>query len=484
MNILTTCLEAGLGPVLATAPSNGASDLLAIKFFYHVQSLGPKYRGLLDRAVRYTSTVELTSQLRPRQEKPLGNESDSEDEAPPDSNQEKREISELDLLLELEETIGRVPRELTMNYKRQQLDPTWDQQLDKYLNKEMDQGEQDAFHRLRDKLDNMILSKIDIVFTTCSSAGSHELSKYPATVVLVDEAGQGSEPETLIPLTTCYLSMKIAIFIGGHLQLPPFNINKIAILKVSMIHRLVKLHEKGISGVKVATLRNNYRSIAPIVHYTSAQFYSNRLIPTITERALFWDKLWAASFGTTASIVWVNCDGLDKRLPTNSVQNYENAETIVRILKLLEKNSTTLGYQLEKHHVGVVTMYKGQTETVEQLVEGQIGEGLEGLTISNVDSFQGRERPIIIVDLVRSNTSRAIGFLRKEGRINVAFSRAQYKTIVIGDVGMYAMSPLFDSVPCPSLFNLASEAKTGRIKCEGVVPHCHHDIKLIESASL
>ncbi|KAK6501452.1 hypothetical protein TWF481_009290 [Arthrobotrys musiformis] len=489
-NIVTLCLQAGLGPVLATAPSNTATDHLTSSFYYHVKDLGPEHQNLLDRAVRFTSTSEMRKEIRLQQqltdEEGQVSESESECDAPP--NSEKEEMSEaaaLDIVWELEDTAAKkVPVELTMNYKRQKIDPTWNQRLEKYLKKDMTEDEEIAFHTLRTDLTTKVLSQTDILFTTCATAGSYDISKYHASVVVVDEAGQSNEPETLIPLTSCCLSMGSAILIGDHLQLPPFTMHRIGLLASSMIRRLAISQEKGGSGVTVTLLRKNYRSVAPLVHHTSAQFYQNRLIPSISTGDPFWNNLWASTLGTTASIIWVNSVGPDERLPTQSVRNLTNAEIVARILRRLDRGATNLGFQLSAEHVGVITMYKGQTETVERFVSDRVVGPVKNCTIGNVDFFQGHERPVIIVDLVRNNDPREIGFLRRPERINVALSRARYKTIVVGNIDMYAQSLWFNSIPCQSLFDLASEVKTGKVGCDGTTPHCYHDMQFIQGASL
>jgi len=95
-----------------------------------------------------------------------------------------------------------------------------------------------------------------------------------------------------------------------------------------------------------------------------------------------------------------------------------------QILADLQHNGIDMGT------VGVITPYRGQVKRLKELLDMNVYPGLE---ISTVDSFQGREKEIMILSLVRSNDKHQVGFLSEEKRLNVAITRAKRMMAVVCD---------------------------------------------------
>ena len=91
--------------------------------------------------------------------------------------------------------------------------------------------------------------------------------------------------------------------------------------------------------------------------------------------------------------------------------------------------------------IGIISPYKGQVKFLEKLLDNHPNKNI--INIGTVDGFQGQEREIIYISLVRSNDNSEIGFLSDVRRMNVALTRAKRKLIVIGDSATLANHPFY-----------------------------------------
>ena len=102
------------------------------------------------------------------------------------------------------------------------------------------------------------------------------------------------------------------------------------------------------------------------------------------------------------------------------------------------------GYDLPES-IGIISPYKAQIELLKRLLEksGMDFNIKNRITVNTIDGFQGQERDLIYISLVRSNESGEIGFLSDERRMNVALTRAKRKLVVVGDSGTIAVKNQF-----------------------------------------
>ncbi len=89
---------------------------------------------------------------------------------------------------------------------------------------------------------------------------------------------------------------------------------------------------------------------------------------------------------------------------------------------------------METVTVGIIAPYKAQVNLLQDIFKGGDYEGVN-LSVNTIDSFQGQERDVVYISLVRSNEKGDIGFLSDIRRMNVAMTRAKKKLVVIGDSG-------------------------------------------------
>ena len=232
--------------------------------------------------------------------------------------------------------------------------------------------------------------------------------------LLIDEAGQCIEPLawTIFPLAKKY------VLAGDHFQLPPTVLsNEAARLGLN----------KSILEISIATadniflLNTQYRMREAIAGFSSNYFY-NGLLQTAAHLT---NNNTHITFIDTAGSGYNEVHGSDG----SSLQN-EGELQIVQ--KLLETEA------LDLLHTAFISPYAGQVAAAKELLPKQI-------RISTIDSFQGQEKEIIILSLVRSNDDGEIGFLKDYRRMNVAITRAKEQLFVIGDSATIGADAFYNS---------------------------------------
>ncbi len=268
-----------------------------------------------------------------------------------------------------------------------------------------------------------VLEKADIIFATNSSAAGEFLKTKKFDIVFIDEAAQAVEPSALIPLTKA----KQAVFAGDHKQLPPTILSNDDRLKTSMFERFTKIYKNAYH-----TLDIQYRMNAKINKFTSCEFYECRVktfekIKNINITDL--NIALSDEFGGKEPVVFFDTDGKfieSSKKGSFSKYNPLEAEFVVKLINLL-KNAGA-----ENKHIGVITPYKDHEEYIKKILNSQEFE-TKNLEVKSVDGFQGREKEIIILSLVRANEKEKIGFLNDLRRLNVSLTRAKRKLIIIGN---------------------------------------------------
>jgi DNA polymerase alpha-associated DNA helicase A len=116
--------------------------------------------------------------------------------------------------------------------------------------------------------------------------------------------------------------------------------------------------------------------------------------------------------------------------------NTGEAETVVRYLESL------LQWGVLPEHVAVISPYNGQIRVLKEI----LGDKYPRLELGSVDGFQGREKEIVILSLVRSNQDGEVGFLKEDRRLNVAMTRPKRHLVIIGDSNTLSRNPFLKSV--------------------------------------
>ncbi|KAI7796065.1 putative helicase senataxin [Triplophysa rosa] len=275
----------------------------------------------------------------------------------------------------------------------------------------------------------LVLQNAHVICCTLSTSGSiilenafRRLGHEPFSCVIIDEASQAKETETLIPML---YRCPAVILVGDPNQLPPTVVSlkaKELGYDQSLMARLYKsLHQSNPQPSPVFLLSMQYRMHPDICEFPSKYIYNNTLkndCETAQKRCSFsWPFKPYRVFDVT--------DGRENK-ERDSFFNLKEVKLVVMLLKLLgEKQSV---------RVGVITHYNAQKQKIlEALREpGSENKHLQ-VEVDTVDGFQGREMDCIIVSCVRASSEMgSIGFVGNRQRMNVTITRAKFSLFVLG----------------------------------------------------
>ena len=273
---------------------------------------------------------------------------------------------------------------------------------------------------------NNLIDKSDVIASTLVGSSHYVLRGRKFKSVFIDEAAQSLEPACWIPL----LKAERIIFAGDHQQLPP-TIKSFEAAKAGLAETLMEKCIKRQPNT-ASMLQTQYRMHEAIMRFSSDYFYEGALIADESVKShLIKEEEPPLSFIDTAG-----CGYNEEQDPeTLSRLNKEEAELVIRQIEKLIRDVGEERWLEEKITLGIITPYSAQVEYLARLAENS--EELEHLkhlvTINTVDAFQGQERDVIAISLVRSNDKGEVGFLGDIRRTNVALTRARKKLIVVGD---------------------------------------------------
>lgn len=259
------------------------------------------------------------------------------------------------------------------------------------------------------------IKEADVICVTCTYSRCVKLDDHKFPFVLIDEAGQASEPECLIPLSK---GAQQAILVGDHKQLRPFS---------RSFDNPVSLFERKVySGLEARMLSTQYRMHPDIAEFSSRNFYDGKLLNGVSavERQL--EGRFPSPISTNSTFFW-HVPNFEAKIE-NSYYNQYQACIILHILQTLIEN------KIDPKNIGVITPYICQKSKIKELNKrNKVVQNIEDVEIATVDSFQGREKEIILISTVRSNNKDQIGFVKDERRMNVMLTRAKRLMIVVGN---------------------------------------------------
>lgn len=345
----------------------------------------------------------------------------------------------------------------------------------------------------------------EIVAGTCVGLGRRALGLTDTTfdLVIIDEAARCTPSELLVPLQ----ASRWTVLVGDHAQLLPHHEAEV----ISTVSRDMKLSLDEVAQsdfervfkskyAKKAgfRMREQYRMLPGINSIVANSFYegldlsAGRKTPFIPNQVLA---------GTLSSeVTWIDTDSLgnaafESTAPQGqSKVNEAEADTIVRYLSRLNEEGAFSDWldreSRIEHCVGIICMYAAQRDLIRRkLNTSDLARYLDkGIKVGTVDSYQGKENPIIILSLVRNNKEgptyegrRTIreGFLVTPNRINVALSRAMDRLVIVGSkrgwrpkTPLHKVSQEFDKlvpegtakcVPAVDVLDFVSESGVGGV---------------------
>lgn len=285
----------------------------------------------------------------------------------------------------------------------------------------------DRATELEIRINEALFSEARVIACTLVGSANRILTGQKFGTVFIDEAAQALE-------AACWIAIRKAdrvILAGDHCQLPPTVKDPQALragLGYTLMQSIVKNRPETVSLLKV-----QYRMNDEIMRFSSNWFYGGMLesAPEVKYRSIL-------DFDTP--IEWVNTEGMDcneEFVGENYGRiNKPEAELSVAQLKAYILKIGKERFLEEKIDVGLISPYKAQVQYLRQLIrkDSFFKPYRSAITINTVDGFQGQERDVILISLVRANEEGQIGFLNDLRRMNVAITRARMKLIILGDV--------------------------------------------------
>ncbi|WP_165155406.1 AAA domain-containing protein [Parabacteroides sp. ZJ-118] len=276
------------------------------------------------------------------------------------------------------------------------------------------------------KIDMELFDKARVVACTLVGSANRVMMNRHFTTLFIDEAAQALE-------AACWIAIAKAdrvILAGDHHQLPP-TIKCIEAeregLGCTLMQKIARAKPETVSLLKI-----QYRMHEDIMRFSSRWFYQNELesAPEVSARGIL---------RLDTPIVWFNtseCDFTeDTREETMSRINRQEAELLVEQLRSYIQSISKERVLEENIDFGLISPYKAQVQYIRKLIkQDAFFKPLRRLiTVHTVDGFQGQERDVILISLVRANEDGKIGFLNDLRRMNVAITRARMKLMILGD---------------------------------------------------
>lgn len=313
-------------------------------------------------------------------------------------------------------------------------------------------GRGEGFHqkvaRLRERADEMeagirhaLFDGARVVACTLTGAASQLLSGRRYHTLFIDEAAQALE-------AACWVAIQKAdrvILAGDHQQLPP-TVKSVEALRGGLGRTLLQ-HLAETKPEAVCLLRVQYRMNETLMRFSSEWFYGGQLVaaPSVRHRSLL-DEL-------DTPLVWIDTDALAAEAADGGdggAERYReeyaggsygrvNKDEARLTLQTLRDYVARIGRRRlldEGTDFGVISPYRAQVQYLRALLRRDdfLRPLRSRVTVNTVDAFQGQERDVVIVSLVRANADGQIGFLSDLRRTNVAITRARCKLLILGSV--------------------------------------------------
>lgn len=276
--------------------------------------------------------------------------------------------------------------------------------------------------------------------------------------LFIDEAAQALEAACWIPIRRA----SRVILAGDHCQLPP-TVKSIAALKAGLGKTLMERIVENKPDV-VTLLKTQYRMNDLIMRFSSNWFYHGLVesAPQVRYRGILDYDIpmeWLTTEQPASTPVTTKSEDISTPSSLNGTPclgeefvgaNFGriNKQEAQLTLDTLERYLNKIGKQRvldEQIDIGIISPYRAQVQYLRHLIAKRtfFKPFRRLLSVNTVDGFQGQERDVILISLVRSNDEGQIGFLKDLRRMNVAITRARMKLIILGDIGTMGQHPFY-----------------------------------------
>ena len=305
----------------------------------------------------------------------------------------------------------------------------------------------DHFHQKMDRLkarateleiriNAELFGEARVIACTLVSSASRLLQGMKFATLFIDEAAQALEAACWIPIRKA----SRVILAGDHCQLPP-TIKSLAAMHGGLDKTLMERIVENKPEV-VTLLKMQYRMNDDIMRFSSDYFYHGEVesAPEVKHRGILdYDDAFE----------WIDTADIDAREEfigeTFGRINKAEAELTLAVLQHYFEKIGKQRIMDERIDVGIISPYRAQVQYLRHLIKKQsfFKPYRHLLSVNTVDGFQGQERDVIMISLVRANEEGQIGFLRDLRRMNVAITRARMKLIILGNTETMGKHPFY-----------------------------------------
>ena len=321
--------------------------------------------------------------------------------------------------------IRKAIRQLRANRKRG--DNSFHQKMERLKEREIE---------LELRIRNKLFGEARVIASALVGSANRLLDGMKFGTLFIDEAAQALEAACWIPIRRATR----VILAGDHCQLPP-TIKSIAAMKggldKTLMQRIVECKPEAVTLLKM-----QYRMNEDIMRFSSDWFYNGQVeaAPMVKYRGILdLDK----------AIEWKDTSGnaYHEEFVGDNFGRINKEEAQLTLLSLAEY-FVRIGRQRiidERIDVGIISPYRAQVQYLRHLIKKTdfYKPFRKIISVNTVDGFQGQERDIIVISMVRSNEEGQIGFLRDLRRMNVAITRARMKLIILGDSATLIRHPFY-----------------------------------------
>ena len=294
------------------------------------------------------------------------------------------------------------------------------------------------------RINAQLFGEARVIACTLVGSAHRLLERQKFGTLFIDEAAQALEAACWIPLR----KVSRVVLAGDHCQLPP-TVKSIAALKGGLGKTLMERIVENKPEV-VTLLKMQYRMNEEIMRFSSSWFYGNQVesAPEVKYRSIL---------DFDIPMTWIDTSQFE--IPEESNLTFKEqfvGESFGRINKAeaeltlltLETYFNKIGKQRildERLDVGIISPYRAQVQYLRRQIKKKewAKPYRQLISVNTVDGFQGQERDIILISLVRANDDGQIGFLRDLRRMNVAITRARMKLIILGDASTMTRHPFY-----------------------------------------
>lgn len=294
----------------------------------------------------------------------------------------------------------------------------------------------------------LLVHEAKIIGSTLIRSQLPPLDKEVFDIIFIDECSQASITLALLGM----IKAKRWVLVGDHKQLLPIftSLNDQRYRKVSEMLSAF-CHMKDRYEHRTLWLRYHYRSNNEIIGFSQIYIYEGKIKPveSCKEKKLnMTDYPPDMEFlNPNLLIVFIHIDGREDVENGGSRSNYAEVNAIVKIVYAL------IEHGVNSSEIGVITPYRAQRNKIREALSSK-----EEIEVNTVDSFQGREKDVIIFSIT---STEDLTFVEDENRLNVAFTRAKKKLIVIGNINSIKREEQRRSLPLLSNFLEYVEKRKG-----------------------